>query len=194
MEVVQLTHGEGAFFHPTWSFDGESLAFNHAPDVPWRGGGIYAVSSHGGAVRRLAQLWVKHPSWSPRGNEIAVVAYVIGKGYTHLAILDTLTSQVRTIVTGSIEITDPECSPDGSRIVFWIDAANSTGDSQIIVVNRDGTRGRVLVWDGGREPSWSPDGRHIVYVKLTYRARDRVGNGRLWILDADGRNKRQLTF
>ncbi|MEM7125488.1 MAG: hypothetical protein AAF702_04125, partial [Chloroflexota bacterium] len=40
-------------------------------------------------------------------------------------------------------------------------------------------------WD--RHPSWSPDGTQIVFFST------RGGNAQLWIMDADGRNQRQLT-
>jgi len=40
--------------------------------------------------------------------------------------------------------------------------------------------------------SWSPDGR-IVYVRFISTKLD-VNNGTLWVMNADGSNKWQLTF
>jgi TolB protein len=47
-----------------------------------------------------------------------------------------------------------------------------------------------LTHDGGRNdfPSWSPDGRHIVYQST------RSGTEQIWSMLADGSQQTQLTF
>src|SRR5262249_24041521 len=53
----------------------------------------------------------------------------------------------------------PEVSPDGTRIVFTI-------DGQIWVMNADGRAQLQLTRQAGfvnQQPSWSPDGRKIVF-------------------------------
>ncbi|HWL95188.1 MAG TPA: hypothetical protein VNT79_16835 [Phycisphaerae bacterium] len=85
---------------------------------------------------------------------------------------------------------DAECaySPDGSRIVF---ASDRDGDADLYVMNADGSGVTQLTdnpgYDGG--PFFSPDGRRIIF-----RA-DRKQNDllQLFVIDADGRNERQLT-
>ena len=44
-----------------------------------------------------------------------------------------------------------------------------------------------LTDDGGDYPAWSPDASSIVYTRTL------PGDGGLWIMDADGANKRRLT-
>lgn len=59
----------------------------------------------------------------------------------------------------------PKPSPDGTRICFVADEGK--GDQKvrnIYYMNADGT-GRTKVADNGREPCWSPDGKHIAYMK-----------------------------
>lgn len=66
--------------------------------------------------------------------------------------------------------------------------------SNICVVNADGTGLRTLAQAPSREsqPTWSPDGRRIVYV--VYRAGvDNQNYAALWVMNGDGSGKRQLT-
>jgi Tol biopolymer transport system component len=57
-------------------------------------------------------------------------------------------------------------------------------------MDADGSDILRLTSDVGREtdPQWSPDGRRIVYSAGAY-----PGNSALFIIDADGSNRRQLT-
>ncbi|MBL8989370.1 MAG: S9 family peptidase [Gemmatimonadetes bacterium] len=60
---------------------------------------------------------------------------------------------------------DPQISPDGKTIVYTrshVDKVNDQWDSEIWVMNADGTRNRFLTKGGG--PVWSPDGTRIAYL------------------------------
>ncbi len=97
-------------------------------------------------------------------------------------------------------------SPDGSRIVFTSDR---DGDFEIYTMNVDGSAVQRLTFEEGYDGGafFSPDGTQIVYrahhptdpAELEdYRAllKDRMlrpGRFELWIMDADGSNKRQIT-
>jgi len=97
-------------------------------------------------------------------------------------------------------------STDGSSIVF---TSVRDGDLDIYTMNSDGTNVRRLTTDVGYDggPFFSPDGRRIAYrawhptdtAELAdFRTLLRAGlvrPGRLdiWIMDADGSNKRKLT-
>lgn len=55
-------------------------------------------------------------------------------------------------------------------------------------MNADGSDLKQLTNTQAYSCDWSPDGTHIVYTD------SRAGNGRLWIMEENGSNKRQLTF
>jgi TolB protein len=97
-------------------------------------------------------------------------------------------------------------SPDGKKIVF---TSLKGGDLDIYVMKIDGTGLKQLThetgYDGG--PWWSPDGRQIVYranhpaspaeltayKDLLAQRLVRPNKMDLWLMNADGSNKRQIT-
>jgi len=98
-------------------------------------------------------------------------------------------------------------SPDGRTIVF---TSVRDGDLEIYTMRTDGTHLRRLThtpgYDGGA--FWSHDGKHIVYRadhpaegsaeaadyrRLLAQGLVRPSHMELWVMDADGRNQRQIT-
>lgn len=97
-------------------------------------------------------------------------------------------------------------SPDGKRIVF---TSTRDGDLDIYTMDINGRNVKRLTtqlgYDGG--PFFSPDGRQIVYRAYhpktdaeKSRYKDRLANNliepnnfEIWVMDADGGNKRQVT-
>ena len=59
---------------------------------------------------------------------------------------------------------------------------------KIFTSNIDGSNVAQLVLNPSDPGDWSPDGTQIVYTDA------RIVNGRLWIMNADGTNAKQLTF
>lgn len=101
---------------------------------------------------------------------------------------------IRIVTLNSwIEVRSVNISLDRSKIVFQMCSLNH-GWPYIGAMNVDGSNFRVLTdYDSGEmgaSPCWSPDGTKIVYTRFGYGDDN---NGRLWIMNADGSNKHQLT-
>jgi dipeptidyl aminopeptidase/acylaminoacyl peptidase len=62
-------------------------------------------------------------------------------------------------------VSDPQISPDGSRIVYarsHVNKLEDRWDSELWLMNADGSRPRFLL--KGSSPRWSPDGTRIAYL------------------------------
>src|SRR5215210_7219062 len=64
-------------------------------------------------------------------------------------------------------VASPQLSPDGSQIIYtrrWTDKVNDRFESEVWIMNADGSKNRSLV--KGSSPQWSPDGRRLAYVAM----------------------------
>lgn len=77
------------------------------------------------------------------------------------------------------------------NIVFSDEDAN--GIHQIFTMDTDGSNLKQLTTNRrpSLQPSWSPDGRHIIFVTVFWESP--IGPHTLWIMDADGSNQRPVT-
>jgi Tol biopolymer transport system component len=80
-------------------------------------------------------------------------------------------------------------SPDGSKIVFRFERGDDS-TSEIYVMAAGGSYVRNLSRSPGMDnsPSWSPDGRRIVFGS----ARGALVPS-IWVMDADGRHARRVS-
>jgi Tol biopolymer transport system component len=105
------------------------------------------------------------PTWSPNGRFVALYSYTgADDDIARITTVDLAHGVVRTISPSRSYDTNPQWSPDGTRLAFNMSA--TLGRGALGVMNRDGT-GRLRL-AAGISPSvpvaeWSPDGRSLAF-------------------------------
>jgi WD40 repeat protein len=130
-----------------------------------------------GIGESTAAEFLEYPRASPDGMHLA---YVHGSGSARISIADPDGKNVRDLTLTCGE--EPAWRPDGNALAY-------SCATDLFVINADGTGAVNLTNTPGEyeeHPSWSPDGTQIVYEG------NNPGGG-LYIIDADGTNRRQLT-
>lgn len=120
------------------------------------------------------------PDISPDGTKIAFVRD------EDIYVMDADGSNVTNLTTSPERDQDPDWSPTGTEIVFSRMAENN--DREIATINTDGTGLTSLTdvtYDDYISPSWSPEGQHIIYLRLGL-------DWKIYIMDADGSNQQLL--
>jgi Tol biopolymer transport system component len=169
-----------------WSPLGGEIAYGDGGEV------LGVISRSGGRPRLLLSSGVGAPQWSPDGKKLAAATVI------HLGHLRTVRYRRITVVnadgSGRHVVTDHAYteypfawSPNSRQILY------GKQDRQgIYVIGADGRGDHRVTRDSPPEGgwgalAWSPDGGSIVY------ATDRTGEGDLYLIDADGRNRVRLT-
>lgn len=142
---------------------------------------IYRANASGGNMVRLTynDAIQTSPAWSPNGWELSFTSDRTGKPQVY--IMDREGSSTRRLTFQGGYNDQATWSPNGDRIAF----GRLAGDWQVVTIRPDGTDEQVIA--NGRNPKWSPDGRHIVYMV------EWAGRSDIWVCNPDGTGRRQLT-
>jgi TolB protein len=166
---------------PGWSPDGQWLAVAMSS-----GGGtnLHLLSKSGGTPKPLTtgSAIAVSPSFSPNGRQIAFNSD--RGGSPQIYVMDVDGSNSRRVSFQGTYNASPRWSPRGEKIAFMCRA----GGNQICLINPDGSGQQQLTTAGNNEePTWSPDGRHLVFTSTRDGRRD------LYVMHADGSEQRRLT-
>lgn len=187
--ITLLTDFNASAFFPTWSSDGQWIAFDtnyldsNGANVIWKirkdGTGLTDISIHQVGEWRYA-------NWN--GTQIAHSRALTSSGWEIFVMSDDGSRPKQ--LTGSGENYYPKYSPGGKRIAYQ---HHQGIKSSIYIINSDGSNNLMLARDWASGVAWSPDGKKLVYVFANHYY-DVPGNGQLWIMNANGSQKWQLTF
>lgn len=183
-------------FEPRWSPDGNWLGYL-SPDL----GGIGVYNVENGTTRFYRTSTGEAPVWHPDGDEIVLseMHEISGTFQVHLFAIDVRVDpeanaqageaarQLLSVHDVPVEDNSPAWSPDGEWLAFRRKELAGPRESlgkQLWVMRRDGSEARPLTTDPEYDhgaPSWSPDGRFLLYHRFPLRGPDVTIS--VWIMD-----------
>lgn len=181
---------------PTWSPDGEQLAFIFAGRTfVSRQSDIYLLDVRcafqlkpcQNPMRNLTDTPAneREPTWSPDGKHIAFVTDQDGQREIYVRDIDG--SSLLNLTRHRAEDFSPAWSPDGKQIAFVSDRARNY---EIFVMDADtGDNVRNVSHNRAEEwsPAWSPDGKNLTFIS------DQTGSYQVYLLTLDNHQIRNLT-
>lgn len=177
MREDQITEESGAAFHPTWSPDGQRIAFTLAEQA--EGGTretIWVMESDGSQAQRLLTPpdfgYAGDVAWSPDGGRLAFFLGGVEGGDIWVCMADG--SGLKRLVTSadpeSVGTFQPAWSPDGQRIVYTQQVITPRPEGHgflqantIWVIGADGSDPQQTT--EGELPAWPPEGRMIAFAR-----------------------------
>lgn len=169
-----------------WLRDGSGLVTIAAEQEPGSSRQIWYVSYPAGKVRRITNDLNDYENVSLTADSSTLVTVQFERVSDIWMVPDGDTSRASQITSNRYDgVGGISWTPDG-RIVH---VSRASGNSDIWVMNNDGTGNKQLTFDTGwnSRPAVSPDGRYIVFVS------SRIGTLNIWRMDIDGGNQKQLT-
>lgn len=204
--VHRHPNAHNSFGHLSWSGDGTRLAF--ASRGFGLGERIYTVSPNGGALREVPGTQFGFASvFSPDGGTIAFARHLFaersdGTAYLSIAIwlVDSRGGESRQLTPwrDGLLLYPSSFSPDGTSLLAESLPKLDEHLPEIVSVPLDGGP-PSLVLEDGVEPSYSPDGTAIAFVRPRETGRSAldgtiVPGGDLFVVGADGSQPTRLTF
>jgi Tol biopolymer transport system component len=169
---VRLTRTPQDEGDPDWSPDGARIAYTRSDGARSR---IWVMRADGSGQRQLTDDPGLAPDWSPDGKRLLYLH--VGSGNRPLYTINGDGSARRRL--GSVnDVRTARWSPDGTRIAL-------TAHDAVWIVNANGT-GLHHIRQSAAYPSWTPDGRHLVFISYASAA---TGGPELRRMDTEGRNE-----
>src|SRR5882672_10342179 len=214
----QYTRGDKSATAPEWSPDGTMLAFlsdreKDGERQAWMmmadGGEAWVVTSHKGGVsgfrfspdgKQLLLSATDQPSKDEEErkklkDDTMVIDHDIKM--THLWLWNLEKKDEKRLTEGDFTVSDPQWSPDGTRITYTARPTPRADDGALsdvwLVTITSGEKKKLASGDGASDNArWSPDGQWIAYAGSADRDPG-PSTAYLYLLPATGGTPKQLT-
>lgn len=206
-KAIILFHGVVALFilllfcHTTHT--PKKLVNNQPIPLDGRGGGIIAyaftpvngdaelflINADGSGKNQLTHLPGREysPSFSPDGKQLVFYSHLNDSTWSLFSIAVDGSGVRRLTAVDNIWDWSPRYSPNGQTLIFARTVLKPRYRSELWTMDIDGSNAKRFGCIDGQGPDWSPDGKRIVYFHY------REGLGDIWLIDADGKNRKRLT-
>lgn len=182
-DISAISSFPGLNFAPCWSPDGSKICLSLTKDGNSE---IYLLDLETKKLNRLTynRAIDTSPTFSPNSREIAFVSDRTGNPQVY--VMDIHGGNVRRLTFHGNYNTSPAWSPRGD-IVAYVSREDDFSHQIYVTDPYDFLPVRLTAGGNNEEPSWSPDGLHIVFSS------NRTGQYELYTMNWDGSRQRKLT-
>jgi Tol biopolymer transport system component len=159
---TRLTFAAGLATDPVWSPDSSLISYRLVQSIFSE---IHIISPNGAGDHSIAGSGRYFDvTWSRDSSKITYTNRTDGEIYIVAADGSVSPANLTNNLPGFD--TNPVWSSDGSQIAFLSDRDSANGNSELFLMNADGSNQRRVTNDGlsKREVSWSPDNLRIAYI------------------------------
>lgn len=181
--VRQLTRGDYSSIAPSWSPDGERIAYaRYTPDIG--GDALWVMNADGSNQEPLVHNPLtgnpqhgRYPDWHPDGTRVAFEQCLnceAGGDNYEIFVADLQSGAIDTLTKHLSSDRQPVWSPKGNSIVFESKRDYYQADTLrfrhdfYIVSTDDATLQRLTQTGYARSPVWDQDGNNIVFSSTSY--------------------------